>query len=68
MKENYISKEGLEKLKKELEEIIKVEKIDDILSYGVMITPALVINGTVVAAGRVPDKEEVKAWMREKKQ
>jgi small redox-active disulfide protein 2 len=48
------------------DEIIKVEKINDILDYGVMITPALVINGTVVAAGRMPDKEEIKTWIQEK--
>ena len=46
------------------DEILKVEKIDYIVNYGVMITPALVINGTVVAAGRLPEKEEIKTWIR----
>ena len=31
----------------------KVEKIDEIVAYGVMMTPALVIDGKVVTSGRV---------------
>ena len=31
-----------------------------IASYGVMRTPALVINGTVFLSGRVPDQDEVR--------
>jgi len=41
-------------------EIRKVEKINEIMNYGVMITPALAIDGKVVIAGKVPSKEEVK--------
>lgn len=33
----------------------------DILSYGVMSTPALVIDGDVVLVGRVPPLDKVKA-------
>ena len=40
-------------------EINKVQKIEDIVSYGVMITPALVVNGVVVCKGRVPKEEEI---------
>ncbi|HOP31636.1 MAG TPA: thioredoxin family protein [Spirochaetota bacterium] len=41
-------------------EVIKVKDINDIMNYGVMITPALVVNGIVKVAGKVPAIEEVK--------
>jgi small redox-active disulfide protein 2 len=41
-------------------EIDKVEDIVQIMSYGVMATPALVINEKVVISGRVPSKAEIK--------
>ena len=40
--------------------ISKVEDINDIMEYGVMVTPALVVDGKVVASGKVPKKEEIK--------
>jgi len=40
--------------------ITKVENIVDIMKYGVMSTPALVVNGAVMAKGRVPSAEEIK--------
>lgn len=40
--------------------VSKVEEIMDIVKFGVMMTPALVIDGKVVLKGRVPSKEEVK--------
>jgi small redox-active disulfide protein 2 len=40
--------------------ITKVEDITSIMSYGVMRTPALVINEKVVIYGRIPSIEEVK--------
>ena len=40
-------------------DIKKVEEINKILSYGVMNTPALVINGKVVLSGRLPSKKEL---------
>jgi len=44
--------------------IVKVEKMDDIINYGVMVTPALAIGGEVKAAGRIPKVEEIKGWLR----
>jgi len=38
----------------------KVEDIVAIMNYGVMSTPALVIDGKVVVKGRVPSAEELK--------
>jgi small redox-active disulfide protein 2 len=40
--------------------VSKVEDIAEIMSYGVMSTPALVIDGKVVVKGRVPSINEVK--------
>jgi small redox-active disulfide protein 2 len=40
--------------------VTKVEDIMDIMKYGVMTTPALVVDGVVVMKGHVPSKEEVK--------
>lgn len=40
----------------------KVEDLGDILGYGVMSTPGVVIDGTVVHAGGVPDKKKVEGW------
>ncbi len=39
--------------------IEKVTTMGDILSYGVMITPALVIDDEVKASGKVVTKEEI---------
>lgn len=41
-------------------DIIKVTDFKDILKFGVMTTPALVIDGQVVVKGRVPSIKEVK--------
>ncbi len=44
-------------------EIVKVSDIDTILSYGVMITPAVVVNGEVKIAGKIPTLEDAKKWV-----
>ena len=41
-------------------EIIKVEDILDIANYGVVSTPALVVDGVVKSTGRVLKPEEIK--------
>jgi len=48
-------------------EIIKVTDINKIIDYGVMVTPALVIEGDVKMAGKIPSKEEIIKWIKEKK-
>jgi len=57
----------LEKLTREVVEqngidatITKVEDIIEIMKYGVMTTPALVVNGKVEMKGRVPSSDEIK--------
>ena len=47
-------------------EIIKVEELDKITEYGVMMTPALVIDGEVKVAGKIPSKQEIMSWIEEK--
>lgn len=40
--------------------VTKVEDIMEIMNFGVMTTPALVVDGIVVLKGRVPSVEEIK--------
>ncbi len=40
-------------------ELEKVTDINDIISYGVMLTPALVVDGEVKIAGSVPSIEQI---------
>jgi small redox-active disulfide protein 2 len=41
----------------------KVEKIDDIMKFGVMVTPALVVDGEVKCSGRIPQVPEIVTWL-----
>jgi small redox-active disulfide protein 2 len=45
-------------------ELEKVTKINDIMKFGVMVTPALVVDGKVKVAGKVPGIEEIKEMLR----
>jgi len=40
----------------------KIENIKDIMGYGVMSTPGVVINEKVVHAGGIPDRKTVESW------
>jgi small redox-active disulfide protein 2 len=44
-------------------EIEKVTKINDIMKFGVMVTPALVIDGQVKIAGKSPSIDEIKTLL-----
>ena len=44
-------------------EISKVTDIKEIMAMGVMMTPALAVNGTVKVSGRVPGVAEIKAML-----
>lgn len=44
-------------------ELEKVESIDEIVGYGVMMTPALVIDGKVVTSGRVLSSGDIARLM-----
>lgn len=41
----------------------KVEEIDEIVKYGVMRTPALVIDGQVKCSGRIAPAPEIASWL-----
>ncbi len=52
VRENYIDAE-----------VLKVEDIVQIMNYGVMTTPDLVVNEKVVVTGRIPSKLEFKSLL-----
>ena len=41
----------------------KVEEVREIMGYGVMSTPGVVIDGKVVHAGGVPSREKINRWL-----
>ena len=41
-------------------EVSKVSEISEIIAFGVMMTPAMVIDGQTVVTGRVPSLDEIK--------
>lgn len=43
--------------------IQKVTDVMEIAGYGVFGTPAVVINGQVKCVGKIPKKDDVKAWL-----
>lgn len=45
-------------------EIVKVTNIQEIMSFGVMMTPALAVDGEVKVAGRLPSVEEIKELIK----
>jgi small redox-active disulfide protein 2 len=55
---------ALEELKAEAT-VEKISDIKKIIEYRIMSTPGLVINGKVIASGRVPALDEIKSWIRE---
>ncbi len=44
-------------------EIVKVTDINEIMKFGVMMTPALAVDGEVKVVGKVPDAEAIKALL-----
>jgi len=44
-------------------ELEKVEKLEEIMKYGVMTTPALVVDEEVRASGRIPRVPEIVSWI-----
>ncbi len=41
----------------------KIEDLQSIMSYGVMSTPGVVVDGKVVHAGGVPSREKIAGWL-----
>ncbi|HII92981.1 MAG TPA: thioredoxin family protein [Methanosarcina sp.] len=60
------TKEIIEKVLKETgveAEVVKVEDVEKILNYGVMVTPAVVVDGDLKTVGKTPDEKEVRKWI-----
>lgn len=47
-------------------EIIKVTDTMEIAKHGVFGTPAVVVDGEVKSVGKIPTKDEIKGWIRQK--
>jgi small redox-active disulfide protein 2 len=44
-------------------EVIKVTEYPEIMKYGILYTPGLVVNEKTVSSGRIPTSAEVSAWL-----
>ena len=62
---------SLEKLTRQIVEeegidaqVSKVEDIMEIMKYGVMSTPALVVDGQVVVSGKLPSRNEIITFLK----
>jgi small redox-active disulfide protein 2 len=58
-----LTKEAVEALGIE-NELSKVDDIQEIMKYGVMMTPALIVDGDVKTVGKVPSADELKEILR----
>ena len=45
-------------------EVDHVRDERDIVGYGVIKTPGLVVDGKVVSYGRIPSKDEIASWLK----
>ncbi len=48
-------------------EVQKISELQDIMKYGIMSTPGLVINEKVVSFGSVPKDTQILQWIQEAK-
>ena len=46
-------------------DIVKITDLNEIISYGIMMTPGLVINGVVKSVGTVPKDSQLLQWLKE---
>ncbi len=64
-------KELESEVRKTLEEIgveasvEKVEEMDKIMQYSILMTPGLVVNGKVKVFGKVPSRKDIAKWIKE---
>lgn len=45
-------------------EIVKVEDLQEIINRGVMMTPAVFVDGEAKVVGRIPTLDEIKKWLQ----
>jgi len=45
-------------------DLTKIEGMREIVGYGVMSTPGVVIEGKVVHVGSVPSRDQIKDWLQ----
>lgn len=45
--------------------VTKVEQLEQIAAHGIAFTPGLVIDGQVVASGKVPRAAQIVTWIRQ---
>jgi small redox-active disulfide protein 2 len=44
-------------------ELEKVEKIEEIMRLGVLMTPGVIVDGKIVHSGGVPDRKKIESWL-----
>ena len=62
--------QALKELGKELGEeamVVEVKDIKQISARGVIMTPAVLIDGVKVSEGRIPSPQEVRKWVEERR-
>ena len=45
-------------------EIEKVTDLQEIMKYGILATPGLVVNGTVKSSGSIPNEQKLLSWLK----
>jgi small redox-active disulfide protein 2 len=45
-------------------ELVKVTDINEIMKFGVMMTPGLAVDGTVKSSGKVASADDIKQWLQ----
>jgi small redox-active disulfide protein 2 len=46
-------------------EIEKITDLQEMMHYGIMMTPGLVVDGVLKSSGNIPKDEQLLAWLRE---
>ena len=44
-------------------DVEKVTEVNDIMEYGIMMTPGLVVDGTVKSSGKLPPESDILSWL-----
>ncbi len=44
-------------------ELEKIEEIREIMGFGILTTPGVVVDGQVVHAGSIPSRQQIEQWL-----